>query len=46
MIPAKFGPFRSNSLEIIATLVNFSRSSAAILDFAKFLFDAARDRGA
>ena len=36
MIRAKFGPFRTDSFEVIAMLVNFSRWSAAILDFAKF----------
>ena len=39
MIHAKFGPFRTNSFEVIAMLVNFSRWSVAILDFAKFHFD-------
>jgi len=38
MIHAKFGPFLTNSFEVVAMLVNFSRWSAAILDFAKFHF--------
>ena len=38
MIRAKFGPFRTNSFEVIAMLVNFSRWLAAILDFAKIHF--------
>jgi len=38
IIPAKFGPFRTNRFDVIAILVNFNRRSAAILDFAKFHF--------
>ena len=38
MIHAKFGPFRTNGFEVIAIFVNFNGGSAAILDFAKFLF--------
>ena len=36
MIPAKFGPFRTKSFEVIAILVNFNQRLAAILDLAKF----------
>ena len=38
MIPAKFGPFRTNRFDVITILVNFNRWPAAILDFAKFHF--------
>ena len=38
MMPAIFGPFRTNCLDVIAILVDFNRRPAAILDFAKFHF--------
>ena len=38
VIPAKFGPFRTNRFDVIAIFLNFNWSPAAILDFAKFHF--------
>jgi hypothetical protein len=38
MMPAIFGPFRANRLDVIAILVYFNRRPAAIFDFAKFHF--------
>jgi len=38
MIAAKYGPFWTNSFEVIAILVNFDWRPAATLDFAKFHF--------
>ena len=38
MIRAKFGAYRTNRFEVIQFLVNFSFSSAAILDFEKWRF--------
>ena len=38
MIPAKFGPFRTNRFDVIAIFVNLNRRPAAILDFIKFHF--------
>ena len=38
MMPAIFGPFRTNHLDVIAIFVNFNRRPAAILDFTKFHF--------
>ena len=38
MIRTKFGAYRTNRFEVIKFLVNFSFSSATILDFVKWRF--------
>ena len=45
MIHTKFGAYMTNRFEVIQFLVNFSFSSAAILDFEKWRFSHFRCLG-